>query len=186
MAFFELPTKTLHLFLFPHLRATCSAYRILLDLIILIIFSKEYKLWSSSICCCLKPHIILSPLDPNIFLSTLFSDTLSQCFSFNVSSFTPIQNYVQNYILVYFNLHVVRQKGSELNGSEHYQIRSALNFVMNRYREINWYGRLLVSQNRLGPTYFELQIVPRCSPLLPVTLSIRRSVACPYEVCGKA
>jgi hypothetical protein len=54
----------------------------ILDLIILIILSEHYKLWSSSLCSFLQPPVTSSPFDPNI-LNTLFSNTLSQCPSLN-------------------------------------------------------------------------------------------------------
>jgi hypothetical protein len=50
-----LQTKVLYSFLISHMRATCSAHLILLDLITLIIFGKGYKLWSSSIRSLLQP-----------------------------------------------------------------------------------------------------------------------------------
>jgi hypothetical protein len=53
-------------------------------LIILIILGEQYKLWSSSFCSFLGPPITLSLFGPNIFLSTLFSNTLKLCPSLNV------------------------------------------------------------------------------------------------------
>jgi hypothetical protein len=54
------------------------------DLIILVTFGMEYKFWNSSLCNLLHPPIISSPLDQNILLSILLSNTLSMCSSLNV------------------------------------------------------------------------------------------------------
>jgi hypothetical protein len=53
-------------------------------LIILIILGEEYKSRSSLLCNFLYSPVTSYLFGPNIFLSTLFSNTLSLCFSLNV------------------------------------------------------------------------------------------------------
>ena len=74
-------------FRFPHqdpihplslpIRATCPAHLILLDFITSTILGEEYKSFSSSLCNLLHSPVTSSLLGPNIFLNTLFSNTLS-------------------------------------------------------------------------------------------------------------
>ena len=77
--------KTLYaLFLF-HILAACHAHLILFDLINRIIFGKEYRRVSTSLCSFLHSPVISSLLSPNMFLSTIFSKTLSLRSFLNVS-----------------------------------------------------------------------------------------------------
>jgi hypothetical protein len=65
------------------MRATCPA-RIILDLTALITFSEAYKLRSPSLCSLPQPPATSSLLGLNIFLNTLFSQTVDLCSSFGM------------------------------------------------------------------------------------------------------
>jgi len=78
-------TKTLYTDLLSLIFATCLANLILLDLITQAILGEEYRSLSSSLCSFLHSRVTSSLLGPNILLNTLFSNTLSVCFSLSVS-----------------------------------------------------------------------------------------------------
>jgi hypothetical protein len=66
------------------MRATCPAHLIPLALITLTTLGEEYKPCSYSLCSFLQPPVTSSLFGPNIFLSTLFSNTVNLCSSLKV------------------------------------------------------------------------------------------------------
>ena len=78
-------TKTLYAPLLPPIRAICSAHLSLVNFITRMIFGEEYKAPGSLLCSLFHSLAALSLLGSNIFLSTLFSKTLSLHSSTDVS-----------------------------------------------------------------------------------------------------
>ena len=82
----DFPTKTLYTYFFSPYVLHTPPISFLLYLIIRKIFIDEYKSLSSSIHSFLHSLVTSSLLGPNIFLSTLFSNTLSPRSSLNVNN----------------------------------------------------------------------------------------------------
>ena len=102
------------------------------------IFDEEYRLWNASLCSLFHFPVTSSLLDPNILLSTLFSNTLSLCSSLNVSDRVshPLKTNRHNYISLYSNLCISeyqngRQKVMYRVVAGIFWTKFALEFVMN-------------------------------------------------------
>jgi hypothetical protein len=65
--------------LISYVHAECSIHFMVLDLINLLVFGEEYRLWSSSLCIVLRSVVTPSVLGTNIHLRNLFSNALNLC-----------------------------------------------------------------------------------------------------------
>jgi hypothetical protein len=91
-------TNMLCAFLFSPIVATSPAITSSL------IVGEEHKLRNPSLCCFLQPHVTSSLLDPNIFLSTLFSNTHYWSSSLNVRDQVSHPYRISDKIIVLFIL----------------------------------------------------------------------------------
>jgi hypothetical protein len=106
-------------------------------LIILIILGEEYKLWSSSLRSFLQPPVTSSLFSPNILLSTLFSNTYSQCSSLNSGDeishpYNTRDKIMVLYILIFVFRQQRRWRVLDWIVASITQIRSPLNFLLNQ------------------------------------------------------
>jgi hypothetical protein len=77
----DLWIRILHAFNISPMCATYPDHLILIDMITVIISGGLYKLWGLPLRCHLQPPATFSVLGQNIFLSTLFSNSLNLCSS---------------------------------------------------------------------------------------------------------
>jgi hypothetical protein len=103
----SLSTKTLHAHLFSPTHATRPVWLIILDIIILKLCAEQYKLCISLLSKFLQPFSTFPLSGPNMFPSTLFSNSCSLCspLMWETKFHTHLRQ--QTELSMYFNLHVL-------------------------------------------------------------------------------
>jgi len=82
------------------MHATRSTH-LILNLITLIVFGEEYKLWTSSLCTFLQPPFTSSFVHPNTVLSTLFWGTLNYVLPLGLESMFYTSTNTSKIIVLY-------------------------------------------------------------------------------------
>jgi len=82
-------------------RYTCPTHLMHHALIAFIVSGEGYRSWMTSLCCSLQIHVISFLLDVNIFLITLFSNSL------NLRSFLDVRHQVSHTYKITCNFHLL-------------------------------------------------------------------------------
>jgi len=135
---------------------TYPTHLFLLDLIIRI-FVEEYRSLISSICSFLHSPVILSLLGPNIFLSTLFSNTLILHSSLSMSdqiSHPYKTTGKKNYSSVYLNLYILGEQTGRFQTFDMFWMLYAFFWV------IPWYLNFVCQSELYMPMFQNTLSVP--------------------------
>jgi hypothetical protein len=124
---------------FSPIRATLPVHHIVRDLIIIILFGEDYKIWSSLLYSCVRPPIMKSLSGPHILLSTLFSNTLRLRAFLNIRGqishpYKSTGKVIVLYILIFtfFRQQMRRQNVLDSMVESIIRIQSPLNFLLNQ------------------------------------------------------